>query len=554
MGGMTGFINQQAAQQQVAPTATAVAPSVPTTTFDSGETQIPQSAPEITPFSPGSIGDLENRAAQAPQQIGQQFQQQRTPQQAPGQFSADNPYLPILSDYQARAQATAPKEPRTGVKGLLTSFFNGAGSSMMVQAGLTPPDVRHQQILQHLGTMTQMASQWEEMQGLSRYRDAMTSKMQSDQQFEGQMRPYQLQEAQQAVQRGQEAANTIHPAMSASDLKSLGVPDDLASQYQGKPLTSADFTALKDLSAAGATRIYDYGKDGTGQGSGQWLVDRNFNPIKQLSPVSETGRATALQKQQFAQQNALLKGAGASVYAYDPNQKATVLTTQAQAQQNGMVNVRPVKESDIKGDTHDTRVLNDVATKANNVMESADALNQDPAQRAMIAWAIDQASKEGQVRAGAFGVNLPTAWINNGFQSAEMMNATPATRDYVTNVLSLREASMGLQKVLTGSARSNEQQILALQATLPGFEADPSMARQKLRSFTQNVDLLRQGIPRMQGLDVVPVKTWSGPQSSVKQSNGQQQQNPGIGGYISTGADAVKHRVLRGLGLEGGGI
>jgi len=364
------------------------------------------------------------------------------------------------------------------------------------------------------------------MQGMQRYRDALTDKMQQDSAFERQMQPLRLTEAQQAVAAGQQAATTVHPSMSAEDLKSLGVPDDLASQYQGKPLTSADFQALKDLSAAGQTKIFDYGQDGTGQGKGQWLVDRNYQPIKQLSPISETGRATALQKQQFAQQNALLKGMQSPVYAYDPTQKATVLTTQAQAQQGGMQAIRGVKESDIRNDTHDTRVLNDVAVKANNVLDSSDALDQNEKQRMLINWALSQG--ENQLKLAAFGTQLPTGWFNNFLNSANMSDATQKTRDYVVNTLSLREAAMGLQKVLTGTARANEAQIQALQATIPGFERDSAMGRQKLSSFTQNVSMLRQGIPRMPGIDVVPIKQWSGPQTSVQQSVGSQNQ-PGVG-------------------------
>lgn len=87
---------------------------------------------------------------------------------------------------------------------------------------------------------------------------------------------------------------------------------------------------------------------------------------------------------------------------------------------------------------------------------------------------------------------------------------------------------MGLQRVLTGTARANEAQIQALRATQPGFERDSALARQKLTSFTQNIDMRRQGIPRMPGLDVVPIKQWNGPQTSVQQSVGSQNQ-PGVG-------------------------
>ena len=59
---------------------------------------------------------------------------------------------------------------------------------------------------------------------------------------------------------------------------------------------------------------------------------------------------------------------------------------------------------------------------------------------------------------------------------------------------------MGMNRVLTGSARASETQIKALQATLPGYEANSGMAILRLRSFAQNVDQLRKAIPVIPGV------------------------------------------------------
>ena len=64
---------------------------------------------------------------------------------------------------------------------------------------------------------------------------------------------------------------------------------------------------------------------------------------------------------------------------------------------------------------------------------------------------------------------------------------------------------MGMQRLLTGSARSNESQIQALQATLPGLETDSGLALQKMQNFTQNLDMLRQGLPKLPGITSVPL-------------------------------------------------
>ena len=88
---------------------------------------------------------------------------------------------------------------------------------------------------------------------------------------------------------------------------------------------------------------------------------------------------------------------------------------------------------------------------------------------------------------------------------------------------------MGMQRLLTGTARSNESQIKALQATIPGYETDSRMALQKMAAFTQNLDMLRQGIPRLPGIDVVPIQgndskpVHTTPLSSINDTQQQQQ-------------------------------
>ena len=553
MGGIGSFALSQlspdqigALQQQTAPVQPTAQPQ-PATGYSS-DISSPSGAP-------GSTADLEARAAAAPQQTAQTLQQNQPQQPQPGQWSENNPYGAIAKDYQERWQQSQPPPDRGGpIKRLLTNFVGGMGNSMMAEAGLPTQSQQRQQLLQNALLAANHAQAWEEQQGLQRYRSALTDQMTQQTQFNAQMQPLHLQQAQQSLAAGQQALPTVRPVMSADDLTSLGVPSDLAAQYSGKPLSEADMASVKNMAAAGAKQLFDYGNDGTGPNKGIWLMDKNYVPIRQLATVSETGRSVALAKIQAQQQNNLIKSATAPVYAYDPTSKQTVLTTAGAAQQGGMQAIRGVKETDIRNDMHDTRVLNDVAVKSNNLVDSSAALDQDQRQRDMIAWALTQT--DNQIKVGAFGTTIPTGWANTLIHSANMNGSSQQTKDYVTNVLSLREASMGLQKVLTGTARANETQIQALQATLPGLETNSAYARQKLGAFTQNVDMLRQGIPRMPGIDVVPIRTWSGPQSSVQQSTGTNP-NPGIGESLSTGASAIRdsyHRTLRSLGLEGGRI
>ena len=194
-----------------------------------------------------------------------------------------------------------------------------------------------------------------------------------------------------------------------------------------------------------------------------------------------------------------------------------MLTNPQEAAQNGYTAFRTVKESDIRNDTHDTKILNDVAVKSNNLIASADAVN-DYGQRNLIARVIDAADRDDQYRLGVFGTSIPTQWFNNLINSENAGALTQKSRDYVVALLSLREASMGMQRLLTGTARSNETQIKALQATLPGAEPDANLVLQKMGAFTQNIDMLRQGIPKLPGIDVIPVSR-PGTQSKVPTQN-----------------------------------
>jgi hypothetical protein len=166
----------------------------------------------------------------------------------------------------------------------------------------------------------------------------------------------------------------------------------------------------------------------------------------------------------------------------------TVQTTMAAAQSAGMTAIRPVKETDIRADQHDIKVLNDIQIKSDNVQSAAGAMDQK-------SWA--QAGIAAKILA-----DNPNTTINNLFKSGALKNATPQTKAYVIAVNSLRESSMGLQKVLTGTARTNLTQLEALLNTLPGVEPDSTTVGQKLQAFNQNLGMLSEGLPSGTGVDL----------------------------------------------------
>jgi hypothetical protein len=261
--------------------------------------------------APGSVDDLEQRAHANIFADLQNRAAAINPPPQPGQLSPGNPFAPMVADYSARVKQSAPDTtPRRGIKGLLTNFLQGSGESMMHEAGLVTPTQQRQQDLENFERINQLASAWESQQQELTYRQALLGQLDDNRRFQSQQQPLTLQhqqlENQSLANTVQQQQNTIHPSMTAGDLQSLGLSQNLSGQFAGKPLSSADMQSLFQLSGRSGYKPYDYGKDGTGQGSGIWLVDAGYNPIRQLSPVSESARSNSLAK--FQQQLQLQTG------------------------------------------------------------------------------------------------------------------------------------------------------------------------------------------------------------------------------------------------------
>jgi hypothetical protein len=159
--------------------------------------------------------------------------------------------------------------------------------------------------------------------------------------------------------------------------------------------------------------------------------------------------------------------------------------------------MRPVKQTDIASAQHNTKILNAITTQANSVTANADALDQGPGQTAYISQMLS--TDEFKLGAGIAGahIELPTQWLSNILKSGNQAGATQKSIDYVTSVLQLRETAMGLTKLITGGSRASEQQVNALQATLPGFENNSGIVDTKLAKLGQDVKNLGQSTPLM---------------------------------------------------------
>jgi hypothetical protein len=254
---------------------------------------------------PGSLPP-DTQAPQAPN-LGPSAQEtlSRLPQQGQqGAFSENNPFAATAKDLQARYQSSAPP-PVTGgpMRHLLTNFLGGAGNAMMNHVGLMTPQQQRQNLLLQSMQATQLANSWENTQSEIKLRQAQTQGLTQDQNFRSQMQPLQLQHeglANQAEQFGldqarQDAPNVANQIpLDETTAKLAGIP----TKFVGQNLSVDDWKMVDARLRAQGYQKFDTGKDGP-QG-GIWLMDRGGNKIKQLTPVSESNRATQIAKAQIA--------------------------------------------------------------------------------------------------------------------------------------------------------------------------------------------------------------------------------------------------------------
>lgn len=177
------------------------------------------------------------------------------------------------------------------------------------------------------------------------------------------------------------------------------------------------------------------------------------------------------------------------VYAVGKDGK-TVLTTQGavDATPGDFTAVRGVKQTDVSKDQHDIKVLNDIQTKSDNVRADSAVM--------------DDTSWKDSLALAKYLSDNPNTTSDTLTKSAIFKQASKPAQKYAIDALSLRETSMGLQKVLTGTARNNETQLQALLATLPGIEPNSDIVNQKLNAFNQNLGMLTEGLPGNTGVEI----------------------------------------------------
>jgi hypothetical protein len=176
------------------------------------------------------------------------------------------------------------------------------------------------------------------------------------------------------------------------------------------------------------------------------------------------------------------------VMAFDANNKAHLLAEgdAKDAGYTGITKATPKQIDDAK--THRV-VLNDMPTKLNDAVDSRGALDQGVIQRGIISKVLEHAEP---------------GLANDAVRATLMKGATDQTKQYVQNILSLRESALGLPKEITGGSRVSEIQSNALFQTLPsGASVDSKYALDQANKFQANIDRLNDRVPEVRGMTAI---------------------------------------------------
>lgn len=146
-------------------------------------------------------------------------------------------------------------------------------------------------------------------------------------------------------------------------------------------------------------------------------------------------------------------------------------------------------------------IFKDINRVTDNVSNSVKAMDQGEGQRALVSQAL---------------ADPHNTTADNFVRSEFAKNMTPQSRDYVANVLSLREQVQGMSKLM-GANGTSDSRIKAIYDTLPGAEPDSDMARRKIDLAKKMLSNLGESVPQVPSLQTGA----TGGASHIVYSNGK---------------------------------
>ena len=190
------------------------------------------------------------------------------------------------------------------------------------------------------------------------------------------------------------------------------------------------------------------------------------------------------------------------VRAVDNNGKVHLMTRGAYNRDKANYHADPgdVPKTEYDKITDHNTVLNEMQARMNATVESANRFNwNDAGQKNVVIQMMDTVDKN--YADNLIGIPV-MRFVADNLKKLGAAGATPETREYIIDILSLRESMLGMPKEITGGSRQLQSSIDALYSTLPsGVTPDRPWAMQQLRTAQQIMDRLRGSrVPIVEGM------------------------------------------------------
>jgi len=187
------------------------------------------------------------------------------------------------------------------------------------------------------------------------------------------------------------------------------------------------------------------------------------------------------------------------VYALNKETQQREQTTQGEVSANPDKYSNPVavKESDLNRDASLSRQLGDAQM---NLSRYKVALGKMDTLGVSEKRAVAALIGEDKFRAEFMGAQIPTDWLNKLLTSENWSQLDPKAQDAVAAYIGTRGAVIAYQKAVSGSGRSNKEQLEIELQNIPNPLLPVNVRNMQLGRFQENIDQAGTGLPKLVGV------------------------------------------------------
>ncbi len=156
-----------------------------------------------------------------------------------------------------------------------------------------------------------------------------------------------------------------------------------------------------------------------------------------------------------------------------------------------------VKESDLNRDASLSRQLGDAQM---NLSRYKVSLSKMDALSLKDKRAVAALVGEDKFKGEFMGAQIPTDWLNKLLTSENWAQVPERAQDAVASFIGTRGAVIAYQKAVSGSGRSNKEQLELELQNIPNPLLPPNVRAKQLERFQENIDQAGLGLPKLVGV------------------------------------------------------